>query len=141
MIITALTALGAHKVSIWRDELGQTRLATVLVRLLRIGRFRARHSSRITIIKLKSILHIVAIFGRLRSYNAISLCNIDLLLCSKNVLSSLSTTRLSTLATFVLIACFLKFTNVRFQLSPVGTFRGVIVPWGACLLHVAAASI
>ena len=114
VVITALATLGAHKVSIGRNELGQARLATVLVCWLRIGRFRACHSSWITIIKLKCILHIVAIFSRLRSYNAISLCNIDLLLCSKNVLSSLSTTRLSTLATFVLIACFLKFTNVRF---------------------------
>ena len=114
MVITTLATLSAHKVSIGRNELGQARLATVLVCWLRIGRFRACHSSWITIIKLKCILHIVAIFSRLWSYNAISLCNIDLLLCSKNVLSSLSTTRLSTLATFVLIACFLKFTNVRF---------------------------
>ena len=114
VVITALATLGAHKVSIGRDELGQTRLSTILVRWLRIGRFRACHSSWVTIIKLKCILHIVTIFSRLWSYNTISLCNIDLLLCSKNVLSSLSTTRLSTLATFVLIACFLKFTNVRF---------------------------
>ena len=114
VVIAALATLGAHKVSIGGYELGQTRLTTILVRWLRIGRFRACHGSWITIIKLKCILHIVAIFSRLRSYDAISLCNIDLLLCSKNVLSSLSTTRLSTLATFVLIACFLKFTNVRF---------------------------
>ena len=113
VVITTLATLGAHKVSVGGDVLRQTRLATILFHWLRIGRFRACHSSWITIIKLKCILHIVAVFGRLRSYNAISLCNIDLLLCSKNVLTSLSTSRLSTLATFVLIACFLKFTNVR----------------------------
>ena len=140
MIVAALATLSTYKVWIRWYILRQALLTSVLISCHWV-RFWACHSCWRTIVKLKCILDIVSIFSSLRLYNAIGLCHINLLLSSKNILGPLSATRLSSFATFVLIACFLKFANVRFKLSSIGTILWIIISLSAGLLQVTTASI
>ena len=140
MVVAALAALSTNKVRIWWYVLRQALLTRVLISCHWVG-FRACHSCWRTIVKLKCILDIVSIFSSLRLYNAIGLCHIDLLLSSENVLGPLSATRLSSFATFVLIACFLKFANVRFKLSSIGTILWIIIGLSTSLLHITTSPI
>ena len=141
MIVAALATLSTYKVWIRWYVLRQALLTSVLISCHWVRWFRACHSCWRTIVKLKCILDIVSIFSSLRLYNAIGLCHINLLLSSKNILGPLSATRLSSFATFVLIACFLKFANVRFKLSSIGTILWIIISLSAGLLQVTTASI